>query len=107
MAVQMEAVQKVKEIIDIFRKLAGQTSSSVNDIDGLIAEMYEIDHSIVYAAQRILDVSQKTEELSVEVTGSLEEELKDIQSGVSSLTEISGYMEQEMRKFKVNSQINA
>ena len=103
MTVQMKAAQRVEDIFHDFKKFAGQTSGSVNDIDALIEEMYEIDHSIVSAVQRIRDISQKTEDLSGEVADSLEEELKDIQSGVQSLTTISGELEQEMMKFKLNS----
>ena len=102
MAVQTQAAKKVEEIFNIFKDLAGQTSGSVNDIDGLIEEMYDIDHSIVQAAQRIRDVCQKAEDLSMEVTGSLGGELEDIQSSVHSLTAISGELETEMMKFKLN-----
>ena len=102
MVVQLQSTKKVEEIFRVFTKLAGQTSSSVNDIDQLIEEMYDIDHSIVQSAQRIRDVSEKAEKLSVEVTGSLGEELQDIQSSVQSLTSISGDLEMEMSKFKLN-----
>lgn len=102
MAVQLQAAKKVEEVFHIFTELAGQTSSSVNDIDQLIEEMYDIDHSIVQAAQRIRDVSGKTEDLSMKVSSSLGEELQDIQSSVCSLTSISGDLEMEMSKFKLN-----
>lgn len=103
MAVQMEAAQKVEEIFSRYKELAGQTSSSVNAIDGLIAEMYEIDRSIIRAAESIRDVSRKTEGLSAEVIGSLEKELKNIQSEVGGLAEISAELEQEMKKFKIDA----
>ena len=45
------------------------------------------------AAQRIRDVSGKTEDLSMKVSSSLGEELQDIQSSVCSLTSISGDLE--------------
>ena len=64
--------------------------------------MYEIDQSIIRAVQRIQDVSRKTEGLSGKVIGSLGEELRDIQSEVSSLGEISRELEGEMKKFKIN-----
>lgn len=99
---QVQATRKVKDVFGDFKQLAGQTSDSVSDIDHLIEEMYEIDHSIVNAAQRISDISQKAEGLSMEVTDSLEDELRSIQSGVHSLTMISGEMEREMSKFKLN-----
>lgn len=102
MAVQMEAAQKVEEVFGSYKELAGQTSSSVNAIDGLITEMYEIDNTIIHAVQRIRDVSQNTEGLSAEVIASLEEELRNIQNEVGSLTEISGGLEQEMKKFKIS-----
>lgn len=101
MAVQIEAVRKVEEVFSDFKKLAVQTKASVSDIDVLIDEMYEIDHSIVRAAHNISDISQKTEDLSREVTGSLEEELRDIQADVLQLTSISDEMDQEMAKFKI------
>lgn len=104
MTVQMDAVQKVGEIFDSYKELAGRTSGSADAIDVLIADMYEIDNSITHAVQRIRDVSEKTEGLSAEVIASLEEELKDIQNEVGSLTEISGELEIEMKKFKINDQ---
>ena len=99
---QIQATQAVKRIFLDFKKLAEQTSGSVNGIDELIEEMYEIDHSIVEAAQNIRDISQKTEDLSEEVAGMLDEELKDIQSSVQSLVTVSGDLKQEMTKFKLN-----
>ncbi len=98
---QIQATQKVKKIFHDFRKLAEQTSGSVTDIDELIEEMYEIDRSIMEAAQSIRDISQKTEDLSGDAAGSLDEEVKDVQSSVQSLTMISGELEQEMAKFKL------
>ena len=100
-AVQMEAAQKVEEIISSYKELAGQTSSSVNAIDGLVAEMYEIDNSILVAVQRICDISQKTEGLSAEVIRALELELTDIRSEVGSIEEVSKELEKEMKKFKI------
>lgn len=102
MMVQMEAAQKVEEIFGSYQEMAGRTGSSANAIDGLIAEMYEIDHAIIHAVQRIRDVSQNTENLSGEVIASLEEELKNIRDEVGSLTEISGGLEQEMKNFKIS-----
>lgn len=100
-AAQVHATQKVHEIFGIFKNLAGQTSLSVNDIDGLIDEMHKIDRSIVHAAQRISDISQKAEDLASDVKDSLDEELKDIQDGVYSLMSISADLDQEMTKFKL------
>ncbi len=105
MEAQMEAAQKVEEIFGSYKELAGQTGSSADAIDGLIVKMYEIDHSIIRAVQRIQDVSKKTEGLSGEVIGSLGEELKDIQSEVGSLAEISRELETEMKKFKINGRL--
>ena len=99
---QIQATQTVKKIFLDFKNLAEQTSGSVNGIDELIEEMYEIDRSIVEAAQNIRDISQKNEDLSEEVARSLDEELKDIQSSVQSLATISGEFEQEMTKFKLS-----
>ena len=99
---QIQATQTVKKIFMDFKNLAEQTSGSVNGIDELIEELYEIDRSIVEAAQNIRDISQKNEDLSEEVARSLDEELKDIQSSVQSLATISGEFEQEMTKFKLS-----
>ncbi|MDE6608737.1 MAG: methyl-accepting chemotaxis protein [Lachnospiraceae bacterium] len=103
MAAQIQATQKVKKIFHDFKALAEQTSGSVTSIDELIEEMYEIDRSIVEAAQSIRDISQETEDLSGEAAESLDEELRDIQNSVQSLTMISGELEREMLKFKLNS----
>ena len=100
---QIQATQKVKKIFHDFKKLAEQTSGSVTGIDELIEEMYEIDRSIVEAAQSIRDISQKTEDLSGDAAGSLDEEVKDVQNSVQSLTMISNELEQEMAKFKLRS----
>lgn len=101
MAGQVQAVQKVEEIFLDFQRVTGQTSSSAGEMDTLIEEMYEIDRSIVSAAHLISDISKKAEDLSAEVTASLEEEHKDIQNGVESLTAVSGGMEREMGNFKL------
>ncbi|MBD5454770.1 MAG: methyl-accepting chemotaxis protein [Lachnospiraceae bacterium] len=100
---QIQATQKVKKIFHDFKKLAEQTSGSVTGIDELIEEMYEIDRSIVEAAQSIRDISQKTEDLSGDAAGSLDEEVKDVQNSVQSLTMISNELEQEMAKFKLRN----
>ena len=100
---QMDATKKVEDIFSDFKDLADDTSDSVSDIDGLIDEMYKIDRSIVHAAQRIRDITEKAEGLSLEVTDSLEEELISIQDSVQSLTTVSGEMEQEMSKFKLKN----
>ena len=102
MSAQIQATQKVKKIFHDFKATAKQTSGSVTVIDELIEEMYEIDRSSVEAVQSIRDISQNTEELSGDATGSLDEELKDIRSRVQSLTMISSEPEQEMAKFKLN-----
>ena len=105
---QVAAVQQVEDIFRGFSNLADQTSDSVNEIDELIAEMYKIDRSIVHAVTRIRDISQKAEDLSVEVTGSLDVELEDIRNvseRVEKLTMVSEEMEQEMTKFKLPESI--
>lgn len=103
MTTQMQATKKVENIFGDFKELAGETSESVNDIDSLIDEMYKIDRSIVHAAQRIRDICEKAEGLSIEVTDSLAEELVSVQNDVQSLTTVSGEMEQEMSKFKLRN----
>ena len=100
---QIQATQKVKKIFHDFKKLAEQTSGSVTGIDKLIEEMYEIDRSIMEAAQSIRDISQKTEDLSGDAASSLDEEVKDVQNSVQSLTMISNELEQEMAKFKLRN----
>lgn len=54
-------------------------------------------------AQRIRDICEKAEGLSIEVTDSLAEELVSVQNDVQSLTTVSGEMEQEMSKFKLRN----
>ena len=101
MQAQIEAVQKTEEIFLDFTKTTEQTGSFAGDMDGLIEEMYESDRRIADAAQRICDISKTAEGLSEKVASSMEEELKDIQSGVESLTKVSSQMEREMEKFKL------
>lgn len=99
---QIGAVQKTGSIFVDFKHMTEQTGSLAGDLDSLIDEMYEIDRFIVDAVQRIRDISKKAEDLSGEVALSLEEELEDIQNSVKSLTMVSGEMEQEMGKFKLD-----
>ncbi len=99
---QIQSVQRIGDIFLDFEKMSGQTSSTAGSMDSLIDEMYEIDQSIVNAAQHISAISKNAEHLSGEAAASLEEELRDIQSGVKSLTMVSGEMEQEMKKFKLH-----
>ncbi len=101
MAVQAEAAKKVGEIFDSYQELAGRTRSSANTMDELVAEMYEIDHSVIRAVERIQDISRKTEGISAEMIDSLEEELRHIRNEVGSLTVISGELERGMDKFKI------
>ena len=103
MTAQLLATRKVEKIFYDFKELAEQTSGSAISIDELIEEMYEIDHSIVETALSIRDISRKAEKLSGDAAGSLDGELKDIQRGVRSLITISGELEREMGKFKLNS----
>lgn len=102
MAEQAEAVRRVEAVFNDFKNLAVQTEYSVNDIDELIDKMYAIDHSILEAADSISGISQKAEDLSGEVTASLEMELKDIQTDVLQLTTISDELNQQMAKFRIN-----
>lgn len=99
---QIRAVQKIGDIFYEFKKMTEQTGSSAGEMDSLIDEMYEIDRFIVSAAQSIHDISRKAEELSKEVAGSLDDELKDIQSSVKGIAGVSGGMELEMGKFKLS-----
>ena len=102
MMVSIEAADKVEKTFGSYKELAEETSRLANAIDTLIAEMYEIDNSVVHAAQRIRDVSCTTEELSGKVTVSLEEELGNIRNEVGRLMRISDELEQEMVKFKIS-----
>lgn len=102
-ASQILAVQKTGNIFLDFKKVTEQTESSASDMNGFIQEMYEIDQQIAAAAQRICDISKQAENLSAQATASVEKELMDIQLGVESLTMVSELMEQEMRKFKLNT----
>lgn len=107
MEAQVKAVQKTEEIFFDFTRTTEQTGNFAADMDGLIEEMYEIDRRIVGSAQRICEISKTAEELSGEAAASMEEELKGIQSGVESLTAVSGAMEQEMGKFKLKKAAGA
>lgn len=98
---QIKAAEKTGSIFFHFQEMTAQTSGIAGDMDSMIDEMYGIERYIVNAAQRILDISKQAEQLSKEVSGSLEEELEDIQSSVKSLTVVSDEMEQEMKNFKL------
>ena len=102
---QIMAVQKTGDIFRDFKRVTEQTGSSVSDMNGFIQEMYEIDQQIAAAALRIHDISKQAENLSSEAAASVEKELMDIQIGVESLTMVSDLMEQEMRKFRLNTAV--
>lgn len=99
---QIQAVQKAGAVFYEFKEMTEQTGALAGDMDKLVEEMYEIDHSIVEAAQKISEISQKAEGLSGHVAGALEQELQDIQESVGHLAAVSGGMEQEMGEFKLN-----
>ncbi len=99
---QIDSVQKMGGIFEDFKHMTEQTGSLAGEMDRLIDEMYEIDRFIVEAVERISDISKKAEHLSGKVSVSVDEELKDIQSSVKSLTMVSGEMEQEMGRFKLD-----
>lgn len=99
---QMQAAEKAENIFCHFKEMTEHTESSASDMDRLVDKMYEIDRFIVNAAQRIRDISKKTEDLSGQVSSSLEEEVRDIQNSVKSLLMVSGEMKQEMGRFKLD-----
>lgn len=101
MTAQADAVQKTEDLFSDFQRITEQTGNSAGEMDRLIEEMYEIDRMTVAAAQRISGISQKAEDLTKEAAASMEEEIKDIQSGVKSLRMVSDEMGQEMEKFKL------
>lgn len=91
----VNATANIEKIIGELYRDIGETVSNIEDVKKAMAVQLQ-------AAQRIRDVSGKTADLSMKVSSSLGEELQDIQSSVCSLTSISGDLEMEMSKFKLN-----
>lgn len=101
---QTQTVDKVKETIDDFRNLAEKTSESVSSMEDLVGEMHESNRAVVYAIEKIRDISTNTSELTEKAANSLEEQLTGIRSvaeRVDNLSQVSEEMEQEMTKFKL------
>lgn len=101
---QTQAVDKVEKTFADFGKLAEKTKESVNSMEALVEEMYQCDQAVVGAVERIRGISANAAELTVEVAGSLEEQLNGIRSvakRVDDLSMVSVEMEQEMTKFKL------
>lgn len=101
---QSEAVDKVEETFDDFRKLAEKTKDSVSGMEELVIEMHKCDRSVVRAVERIRDISTNTAELTEKVANSLEEQLAGIRhvaERIDGLSTVSKEMEHEMTKFKL------
>ncbi len=101
---QAEAVDKVQETFDDFRKLAEKTKDSVSGMEELVSEMHKCDRSMVHAVERIRDISTNTAELTEKVANSLEEQLAGIRhvaERIDDLSNVSKEMEHEMTKFKL------
>ena len=98
---QLQAVKKTGDIFLDFKKMTEQTGNSVDKMDQLISEMFEIDQYVVNAAQLITDISKKAEGLSAKVADSLEKELENIQNSAGNVTMVSHAMAKEMEIFKL------
>lgn len=101
---QTQAVDKVEKTFADFGKLAEKTKESVGSMEALVEEMYQCDQAVVGAVEQIRSISANAAELTVEVAGSLEEQLNGIRSvakRVDDLSMVSVEMEQEMTKFKL------
>lgn len=98
---QIQAVKKTGDIFLDFKKMTEQTGNSVDKMDQLISEMFEIDQYVVNAAQLITDISKKAEGLSAKVADSLEKELENIQNSAGNVTMVSHAMAKEMEIFKL------
>lgn len=101
---QTQAVDKVEKTFADFGKLAEKTKESVGSMEALVEEMYQCDQAVVGAVEQIRSISANAAELTVEVAGSLEEQLNGIRSvakRVDDLSMVSVEMEQEMTRFKL------
>lgn len=101
---QTKVVDKVQDTFTDFRVLAEKTKESVRDIEQLVGDMHESNHSVVQAVEKIRNISANTAELTDKAADSLEEQLHGIQNvseRIDALSQVSTEMQQEMTKFKL------
>ena len=100
---QSEAVSSVGHIFTEFEKMNGSIASSVKEMERIMQEMHEINHSIVDAVGRINDISKNTAKLTEKSSISLQEQydgIRVVAERVKNLSEVSSHMQQEMSMFK-------
>lgn len=101
---QTEVVDKVQNTFTDFRVLAEKTKESVRDIEQLVGDMYESNHYVVKAVEKIKNISTNTAELTDKAADSLEEQLhgiRNVSERIDALSQVSSEMEQEMTKFRL------
>lgn len=101
---QTKVVDKVQDTFTDFRVLAEKTKESVRDIEQLVGDMHESNHSVVQAVEKIRNISANTAELTDKAADSLEEQLhgiQDVSERIDALSQVSTEMQQEMTKFKL------
>lgn len=101
---QMKAVMIVDQTFDKLEEMNSKTTSSIQEIEKMVNEMYQINNSVVSAINRISDISKNTAELTKDSFSSLQEQYEGIRivaERVKNLSLVSVEMEQEMSKFKV------
>lgn len=101
---QMKAVMIVGQTFDKLEEMNSKTTSSIQKIEEMVNEMYQINNSVVSAINRISNISKNTAELTKDSFSSLQEQYEGIcivAERVKNLSLVSVEMEQEMSKFKV------
>lgn len=100
---QTEVVNFVAESFKNFQSLAQITKESVGEMEALIAQMQELDHAMVDAADHINDVSQNTADVTKDIADSMQEQVADIQHVAHQVYALS--IESEQIKLRLSGQL--
>lgn len=93
---QSEAVNEVRSIFTEFEEMNGRIANSIQEIEGMIQEMHNINHSIVEAVERISEISANTAQLTEKSSASLQEQYNGIHvvaERVKNLSTVSSHLE--------------
>ncbi len=101
---QTEMVDFVEKSFGNFQSLAQITKDSVGEMETLVAEMQELDHAMVDAADHIQDVSQNTANVTQDIADSMQEQVSEIQRVAKQVYDLSIESEQIRQRLSGQAQ---
>ncbi|MDE6220711.1 MAG: methyl-accepting chemotaxis protein, partial [Lachnospiraceae bacterium] len=101
---QTEMVDFVEKSFGNFQSLAQITKDSVGEMETLVAEMQELDHAMVDAADHIQDVSQNTANVTQDIADSMQEQVFEIQRVAKQVYDLSIESEQIRQRLSGQAQ---